>query len=117
MDVLAGFRAVMDVLPPQMRDPVLFAVPFFLVLLILEWTAARKLEQLTDERSREEPTDTDERMPSGAYLRRDAWASISMGLVSVATTGAWKFLALLGYAAIYAYVAPWHLRRRPGTRG
>ena len=32
-----------------------------------------------------------------------------MGLVSVATTGVWKFLALLGYAAIYAYVAPWHL--------
>jgi sterol desaturase/sphingolipid hydroxylase (fatty acid hydroxylase superfamily) len=32
-----------------------------------------------------------------------------MGLVSIATTGAWKLLALLGYAAIYAYVAPWHL--------
>ena len=32
-----------------------------------------------------------------------------MGLVSVATTAAWKTLALLGYAAIYAYVAPWHL--------
>ena len=32
-----------------------------------------------------------------------------MGLVSVATMGAWKFLALLGYAALYAYVAPWHL--------
>ncbi len=34
----------LDFLPPQMRDPVLFAVPFFLLLLILEWTAARKLE-------------------------------------------------------------------------
>ncbi len=32
-----------------------------------------------------------------------------MGLVSVATTAAWKFIALLGYAAIYAYLAPWHL--------
>ena len=31
-----------------MRDPVLFAVPFFLLLLILEWTAARKLEHLED---------------------------------------------------------------------
>jgi sterol desaturase/sphingolipid hydroxylase (fatty acid hydroxylase superfamily) len=86
------------VLPAQMRDPVLFAVPFFLLLLIIEWTAARKLEQLDADRT-----------PSGAYLRRDAWASISMGLVSVATTAAWKFLALLGYAAIYAYLAPWHL--------
>ena len=33
-----------------------------------------------------------------------------MGLVSIATTAAWKTLALLGYAAIYAYVAPWHLQ-------
>ncbi len=90
---LSHVNAVTDMLsalPPQMRDPVLFAVPFFLLLLVLEWTAARKLE-------------------SANYERRDAWTSISMGLVSVATTAAWKFLALLGYAAVYAYVAPWHL--------
>ncbi len=93
-----GIGAFLDVLPPQMRDPVLFAIPFFLLLLILEWTAARTLDRLEDDRA-----------PSGAYLRRDAWASISTGLVSVATTGAWKALALFGYAAIYAYVAPWHL--------
>jgi sterol desaturase/sphingolipid hydroxylase (fatty acid hydroxylase superfamily) len=97
--VLADIREFLDVLPPQMRDPVLFAIPFFLLLLIVEWTAARKLEHLED----------DDRAPAGAYQRRDAWASISMGLVSVATTGAWKFVALLGYAALYAYVAPWHL--------
>ncbi|WP_431235802.1 sterol desaturase family protein [Mycolicibacterium psychrotolerans] len=82
-----------------MREPVLFAIPFFLLLLILEWTAARKLEQLTEA---QQPA-------SGAYHARDAWASISMGLMSVATMGVWKFLALLGYAALYAYVAPWHL--------
>lgn len=93
-----GIRAFLDVLPPQMRDPVLFAIPFFVLLLIVEWTAARKLESLEDDRA-----------PSGAYVRRDAWASMWMGLVSVATTGAWKFGALLGYAAIYAYIAPWHL--------
>ena len=46
---------------------------------------------------------------SGAYLTPDSLASISMGLVSVATTAGWKTLALLGYAAIYAYLAPWHL--------
>jgi sterol desaturase/sphingolipid hydroxylase (fatty acid hydroxylase superfamily) len=90
---------LLSVLPPQMRDPVLFAIPFFLVLLTLEWTAARKLERLTES---EQPA-------SGAYHNRDAWASISMGLMSVATMGVWKFLALLGYAALYAYVAPWHL--------
>jgi sterol desaturase/sphingolipid hydroxylase (fatty acid hydroxylase superfamily) len=89
--------AFLDVLPPQMRDPVLFAIPFFLLLLITEWTAARKLEHIEDQ------------APSGAFHTRDSWASISMGLVSVFTTAGWKFVALLGYAAIYAYVAPWHL--------
>lgn len=95
MDAVTG---LLDALPPQMRDPVLFAIPFFLLLLILEWTAARRLEHLDSQRS-----------PAGAYQRRDAWASLSMGLVSVATTAAWKAGALLGYAAIYAYLAPWQL--------
>ncbi|WP_408066821.1 sterol desaturase family protein [[Mycobacterium] crassicus] len=81
-----------------MRDPVLFAIPFFLLLLALEWFAARKLEQSEAQRA-----------PAGAYRSDDAWASISMGLVSVATTAGWKLLALLGYAAIYTYLAPWHL--------
>ena len=95
----------LDVLPPQMRDPVLFAIPFFLLLLIIEWTAARKLEHVVAQGQSPEPG----RPAAGAHLARDSWASISMGLVSVATMGAWKFLALLGYAAIYTYLAPWHL--------
>ncbi|MEZ0381790.1 MULTISPECIES: sterol desaturase family protein [Mycobacteriaceae] len=93
MDGIAG---VWSVLPGPMRDPVLFAIPFFLLLLTLEWTAARKLADLE----------------RGSYRARDAWTSISMGLVSVATTAGWKFLALLGYAAIYTYLAPWHLSPR-----
>lgn len=92
------FSAVWSGLPPPMRDPVLFAIPFFLLLLILEWAAARKLEHLDSGRP-----------APGGYQHRDAWASISMGLVSVATTAAWKSLALVGYAALYAYVAPWQL--------
>ena len=87
---MEAIRAFLDVLPPQMRDPVLFAIPFFLLLLTIEWTAARKLEHV----------DPAGRPASGAYMKRDAWASISMGLVSVATTAGWKVLALLGYAAI-----------------
>jgi sterol desaturase/sphingolipid hydroxylase (fatty acid hydroxylase superfamily) len=96
VDAIADF---LSVLPAQMRDPVLFAIPFFLLLLVLEWTAARKLEHI----------EKAERPPSGAYLTRDSLTSISMGLVSLATTTGWKFLALLGYVAIYAYLAPWHL--------
>ena len=110
MDRVAAF---LDVLPPQMRDPVLFAIPFFLLLLILEWTAARKLERIERETADEAAIDR----PIGRVSTRDSWASISMGLVSVATTAGWKFIALLGYAAIYAYLAPWHLSVTSGTRG
>lgn len=96
----------LDVLPAPMRDPVLFAIPFFLLLLALEWTAARRLAHVEAGEGWEEG---DRRPPPGAFHTPDARASISMGLVSIATMGAWKFLALLGYAAIYAYLAPWHL--------
>lgn len=96
VSALSGF---VSALPPQMRDPVLLAIPFFLLLLTLEWAAARKLESIAE----------NARPVSGAYLTRDSLASISMGLVSVGTTAAWKTLALFGYAAIYAYLAPWHL--------
>lgn len=100
------------IIPPQMREPVLFAVPFFVLLLTIEWTAARKLERL-EIPSEEDAAAAADRPARGAYLARDAVASISMGLVSVATMGAWKFLALLGYVALYVYVAPWHL---PATK-
>ena len=44
MDVANGFSGFLaDVLPPLMHDPVMFAVPFFLLLLIIEWAAARRL--------------------------------------------------------------------------
>jgi len=97
VDRLAG---LLSVLPPPMRDPVLFAVPFFVLFLIIEWTAARTLEHDPDRPAR------------GSYRAADARASILMGLVSVATMAFWKFLGLLGYSALYAYVAPWHLSPR-----
>ena len=86
-------------LPEQMRDPVLVAVPFFVLLLVVEWAAARTLDR----------AESGGRAPAGAFDARDAWASIAMGLVSIGTTAAWKLLALLGYAALFAYLAPWHL--------
>jgi sterol desaturase/sphingolipid hydroxylase (fatty acid hydroxylase superfamily) len=87
-----------DVLPPLMHDPVTFAIPFFLILLIIEWAAAGRLAHTEAERA-----------PAGAYLKPDAWASIWMGLVSVATSGVLNAVALIAYAALYVYVAPWQL--------
>ena len=101
-----------SVLPPAMRDPVLFAVPFFVLLLAIEWAAARKIEKDVDPEPGR-PAEAESGRPArGSYFARDARASVSMGLVSVATMAFWKFLGLLGYAALYAYVAPWHLSAR-----
>ena len=96
--VATGWNA----LPEPMRDPVALAIPFFLLLLVIEWTAARVLGDAEVVDGRTVP-------PRAGYQARDARASISMGLFSIVTTAFWKFLALLGYAALYSYVAPWHL--------
>lgn len=86
-----------------LHDPVALAIPAFLLFLVIEWTAARTLEHVEpDADGRSHPL-------RGGYEARDARASISMGLVSVATSAIWKILALVGYAAIWVYVAPWHL--------
>ncbi|MDT5217621.1 MAG: hypothetical protein QOK18_5860, partial [Mycobacterium sp.] len=82
-----------EVLPPLMHDPVTFAVPFFLLLLVIEWAAARKLAHTEAERA-----------PAGAYLKPDAWASIWMGVASIGTSGLLNGIALIGYAALYVYV-------------
>ncbi|TQF74867.1 sterol desaturase family protein [Rhodococcus spelaei] len=90
-------------LPQPLRDPVSLAIPFFVLFLALEWGAARFLaEPEYDADGRAHP-------PRAGYAGLDARTSISMGLASILTTAAWKALALVGYAAIYAYLAPWHL--------
>ena len=64
-------RAFSDVLPPLMHDPVTFAIPFFLLLLIIEWAAARKLAHTEAERA-----------PAGAYLTgkyQGEWAGEAPG--------------------------------------
>ncbi|APE11594.1 sterol desaturase family protein [Rhodococcus pyridinivorans] len=86
-----------------LHDPVTLAIPAFLTFLILEWIAARTLEHV------EPGPDGRTRPPRGGYEKRDARASISMGLVSIVTSAAWKVLALVGYSALWVYVAPWHL--------
>ncbi|MFE0750280.1 sterol desaturase family protein [Gordonia sp. NPDC058843] len=106
---------MLEFLPEAMREPTVLAIPFFVTLLAIEWFAAAKLEHeehaqnasgATESRSGDEyPAQA----PPGAYDSRDARSSVSMGLVSIVTSALWKFLGLLLYSALFAYVAPWQL--------
>ena len=62
---------MLDLLPDPMREPTVLAIPFFVTMLAIEWFAAYKLEE----------SDDDGRAPKGAYEKRDARASLSMGVV------------------------------------
>ena len=86
------------VLPTLLDDPVSYAIPFFVLALLLEWLSAAGAAQ------------RDGRRPArGAYQASDAWASIRMGAVSILTSAVFNTLGLIGYAALFVYVAPWHL--------
>lgn len=100
-----GVLSLFDALPQPLRDPVALAIPFFVLLLIIESVAARVLELREDTESVGDPG----RPRPGAYRAADTRASISMGLVSIGTMAIWKGLALFGYAVLFAYVAPWQL--------
>jgi sterol desaturase/sphingolipid hydroxylase (fatty acid hydroxylase superfamily) len=95
-------------IPDPLHDPVALAAPFFLLFVGLEGLAAYLLE---DERPPGERRALDGRaLPLiGGYDRRDAIASMSMGAVSVVTMTLWKAAALVLYAALFAWVAPWQL--------
>ncbi len=107
--MLDALSAVWEALPEPLQDPVALAAPFFVLMIVLEALAAWLLEdeeQPVSERRRRDGRAAPRR---GGYERRDGVASISMGVVSAGTMAAWKGVGLLGYAVLFAYVAPWHL--------
>ena len=76
-------------MPEAMHEPLLWALPFFVLFLVLEVVSFRVLED-------------DRRNEYQGYEFRDARTSVVMGLVSlVVNTGA-RAGALVGYAALYA---------------
>ncbi len=107
--MLETLSGLWDAVPEALRDPVALAAPFFVLMIGLEALAALLLED--DEQPAAERRTADGRAAPrpGGYARRDALTSISLGVVSAATMAAWKGLGLLGYAVLFAYVAPWQL--------
>jgi sterol desaturase/sphingolipid hydroxylase (fatty acid hydroxylase superfamily) len=72
----------------NLRDPVIYAIPVFIVFIGLEALSLRYLEDEQPGRYR-------------GYERRDSRTSILMGLGSLFFTGGARVAALLGYSALY----------------
>lgn len=105
MQLLADvWRAI----PDALHDPVALAAPFFLLFVAIEGLAAYLLEDERPEGDRRSADDRALPLPGG-YDRRDALASLTMGAVSIGTMTLWKLAALVLYAALFAWVAPWQL--------
>jgi sterol desaturase/sphingolipid hydroxylase (fatty acid hydroxylase superfamily) len=72
-----------------LEDPVIVAIPFFILFMTLEIVALNRLDE-------------DEKARYKGYERRDSRASILMGLGSLFVNGGARVVALVGYAALYA---------------
>jgi sterol desaturase/sphingolipid hydroxylase (fatty acid hydroxylase superfamily) len=77
----------------QLHDPVGYAIPFFFLFIGIELAALRFLDR--DENK--------------GYDARDAASSLSQGLISISVSLVLRSAALLVYAVLYEFVAPWHL--------
>src|SRR5262245_54749092 len=71
----------------ELRDPVTYAIPFFVLFMTLEFLSMRYLED-------------DEKQERG-YEKRDSRTNIWMGLGSLFVNGGARVVALLGYSALY----------------
>src|SRR3954447_6137094 len=85
----------MSAVADSLRDPVTYAVPFFVLFMVLEAFSLRF-------------ADDDGRREQRSYERRDTRTNILMGLGSLVVNGTARIVALLVYAALYV-VAPVHL--------
>ncbi len=81
-------------LQQQLHDPVGFALPVFVLFIAIELVALRFVS--------DDP-------PRRGYAPKDTRTSLFMGLFSTVFTVAFRVVALLGYALVYVYLAPWHL--------
>ena len=87
-----------DVLDP-LKNPVTYAIPFFLLTIVIELAALKWLDH---------DSAFEGRGVTG-YEAKDARTSIFMGLGSLVSTLVFKIGAFVVYSAVFVYVAPFHL--------
>lgn len=85
-----------EIVSDPTHDPVLFAVPFFVLFIVLELIALRYLDNHDDEGSKK------------GYSKPDTWSNLASGLGSVVINLGARFAALFLYIALWS-VAPWQL--------
>jgi sterol desaturase/sphingolipid hydroxylase (fatty acid hydroxylase superfamily) len=90
---------VQDLLDP-MKNPVTYAIPFFVLTILVELAALKWLDHDDDPVSGRSPT---------GYLGKDTRASLGMGVVSLVFTLAFKVGSFLVYSLVFVHVAPFHL--------
>jgi sterol desaturase/sphingolipid hydroxylase (fatty acid hydroxylase superfamily) len=81
------------------KNPVTYAIPFFLLSLILEAIALTRPEENLAAGER----------PRTGYMLRDFWTSISMGLGSLVWLTVFKIGTFFIYQWVFLNVAPFHL--------
>ena len=87
-----------------LHDPVTLAIPAFVIFLAIEWFAARALEDHPDD------ADGRARPAQGGYRSADARTQRSTrNSCRSQRAPSGKCWALIGYSAIWVYLAPWHL--------
>ena len=86
-----------------MKNPITYAVPFFLLSILVEVVALTVLDGHDDGEATPGP------VRARGYERRDASTSLLMGVGSLVSTTVFKIGSFFVFTAIYAWAAPVHL--------
>ena len=83
---------MLEALRHSLGDPIRYALPFFLLTIVSELVTLAVLGK-----------------SEGRFTARDSVTNLATGAVALAPTAVFHAVELLLYAALYVYVAPWHL--------
>lgn len=86
-----------------LREPVLVALPVFVLVVALEWGSQTWLERTGRVAA------SGDRPVVGAYATRDALTSIALGALSQGFWLVGKLLGFVLYVAVWLWAAPWRL--------